>query len=129
MFITPGGMTRHDTPGHLAALAARGVRVALVSPLRGDLPDGLKATWYPLVPATDTALMLGLAHTLAAEGRHDRAFLDRYCSGYETFERYLTGAADGVPKDAGWAAPSAASTPARSGTWPGRWPRPAPWSR
>jgi len=104
VFITPGGMTRHDTPGHLAALAARGVRVALVSPLRGDLPDGLDATWYPLVPATDTALMLGLAHTLAAEGRHDRAFLDRYCSGYETFERYLTGAADGVPKDANWAA-------------------------
>ncbi len=68
------------------------MRVALVSPLRGDLPAGLDADWYPLVPATDTALMLGLAHTLAAEGLHDRAFLDRYCVGYETFERYLTGA-------------------------------------
>jgi biotin/methionine sulfoxide reductase len=104
VFITPGGMTRHATPGHLAALGRRGVRVALVSPLRADVPAGLDTTWYPLVPATDTALMLGLAHTLAAEGRHDRAFLDRYTAGYETFERYLTGAADGVPKDADWAA-------------------------
>jgi anaerobic selenocysteine-containing dehydrogenase len=102
--VTPGGVTRHATPGHLAALAARGVRVALVSPLRGDLPADLDTRWYPLAPATDTALMLGLAHTLAAEGLHDREFLDRYCTGQETFERYLTGAADGVVKDAAWAA-------------------------
>jgi biotin/methionine sulfoxide reductase len=102
--VTPGGITRHETPGHLAALGARGVRIALVSPLRGDLPPGLDADWYPLVPATDTALMLGLAHTLAAEGLHDRGFLARYCSGYETFERYLTGGADGIVRDADWAA-------------------------
>jgi biotin/methionine sulfoxide reductase len=102
--VTNGGVTRHGTPGHLAALARAGVRVALVSPLRGDVPAPLKARWYPLRPATDTALMLGLAHTLLAEGRHDQAFLDRYCSGYETFERYLTGDADGIPKDADWAA-------------------------
>ena len=27
--------------------------------------------------------MLGLAHTLVTEGVHDRAFLNRYCLGYE----------------------------------------------
>ena len=32
----------------------------------------------PIIPGTDTALMLALAHTLVAEGLHDRAFLDRY---------------------------------------------------
>ena len=47
--------------------------------------------------------MLGLAHTLVAEGRHDQGFLDRYCAGYDTFERYLLGETDGVPKDAAWA--------------------------
>jgi biotin/methionine sulfoxide reductase len=104
VYVTPGGIRRHATPGHLAALAARGVRVALISPLRSDLPAGLDARWYPLVPATDTALMLGLAHTLAAEGLADRGFLERYCAGYGTFERYLTGAADGVVRDATWAA-------------------------
>ncbi|GLY85414.1 molybdopterin-dependent oxidoreductase [Actinoallomurus iriomotensis] len=101
--VVPGGVTRHRTAARLAALAAAGVRVALVSPLRDDLPEGLDTTWYPIVPATDVALMLGLAHTLLAEDLHDRAFLDRYCTGFEAFERYLLGRADGVVKDAAWA--------------------------
>jgi biotin/methionine sulfoxide reductase len=105
VFVTPGGVTRHGTPGHLAALAARGTQVVLISPLRGDLPDYLDAQWHPVIPATDVALMLGLAHTLVAEGRHDKEFLDRYCVGYDTFERYLLGEADGVVKDAAWAGP------------------------
>ena len=37
--------------------------------------------------------MLGLAHTICSEGLHDRAFLDRYCTGFETFRAYLTGEA------------------------------------
>jgi biotin/methionine sulfoxide reductase len=105
VFVTPGGMTRHGTPGHLAALAARGTAIVLISPLRGDLPEYLDARWHPVIPGTDVALMFGLAHTLVAEGLHDKGFLDRYCAGYDTFERYLLGEADGVPKDASWAGP------------------------
>lgn len=104
VFVTPGGVTRHGTPGYLAALAARRVEMALVSPLRDDLPAGVDTRWYPIVPATDAALMLGLAHTLAAEGRHDRAFLDRYTVGFDEVENYLLGRADGVVRDAAWAA-------------------------
>ena len=76
----------------------------LVSPLRSDLPDETEATWLPVVPGTDTALMLGLAHTLVAEGLHDRDFLARYCVGYPIFEDYLVGRSDGQPKNAAWAA-------------------------
>jgi biotin/methionine sulfoxide reductase len=104
-YVTPGGMTRHGTPGHLAALAAKGTPVVLISPLRSDLPEHVNAEWLPVTPATDVALMLGLAHTLATEGLHDKGFLDRYCAGYDTFERYLLGEADGMPKDASWAGP------------------------
>lgn len=103
VFVTPGGVTRHHTPDFLGRLGERGVPVALISPLRADLPHGLHAQWYPIRPATDTALMLALAHTLASEGLHDPDFLDRYCVGYDEFERYLFGAADGVVKDAEWA--------------------------
>ncbi|MFE3138354.1 molybdopterin-dependent oxidoreductase [Streptomyces scopuliridis] len=102
--VTPGGVTRHRTPGHLAALAAADTRVALISPLRADLPEGPVTDWYPIVPATDTALMLGLAHTLLTEGLHDRAFLDRYTTGFDTFARYLDGRADGTAKSADWSA-------------------------
>ncbi|MFC9458351.1 molybdopterin-dependent oxidoreductase [Streptomyces sp. NPDC056983] len=101
--VTPGGVTRHTTPGHLDALAAAGTHVALVSPLRADLPPGPDTTWYPVVPATDTALVLGLAHTLLSENLHDRAFLDRCTTGFETFAHYLEGRHDGITKDADWA--------------------------
>jgi len=50
----------------------------------------------PVVPNTDTALMLGLAHTLVVEGLHDRAFLDRFCVGYSAFEDYLLARTDGT---------------------------------
>src|SRR5258707_4688005 len=98
-------MPRQGTPGQPAALDRKRPPIVLISPLRSDLPDALDWEWHPVVPATDVALMLGLAHTLVAEGLHDKGFLDRYCQGYETFERYLLGEADGVPKDASWAGP------------------------
>ncbi|MCT9930332.1 molybdopterin-dependent oxidoreductase [Planotetraspora sp. A-T 1434] len=95
VYVTPGGVTRHVTPGHLKSLRAD---VALISPLRTDFP--LDARWYPIRPGTDVALMLALAHTLVSEGLHDRGFLDRYCVGFAPFERYLLT----EPKDADWAA-------------------------
>ncbi|KPH97565.1 Trimethylamine-N-oxide reductase (cytochrome c) [Actinobacteria bacterium OK074] len=104
VYVTPGGVTLHRTPGHLAQLAAAGVHVALISPLRADLPAGLSTTWYPVVPATDTALMLGLAHTLLTENLHDRDFLARCTSGFDTFAHYLQGRTDHTPKSADWAA-------------------------
>ncbi len=48
--------------------------------------------------------MIALAHTLVAEGLHDRAFLERYTVGFDKFLRYLMGEDDGQPKDAAWAA-------------------------
>ncbi|GJF34531.1 biotin transporter BioY [Kitasatospora sp. NE20-6] len=103
--VTPGGVTRHGTPGHLAELAAAGVEVALVSPLRDDLPDGPATDWHPVAPGTDTALMLALTHTLLTEDLHDRAFLDRCTTGWDTLAAYLDGSTDGTPKSADWAAP------------------------
>ncbi|GII01454.1 molybdopterin-dependent oxidoreductase [Planobispora takensis] len=92
--VTPGGVTRHITTGHLRALTAD---IALVSPIRDEAPAG--ARWYPLRPGTDTALMLALAHTLVSEDLHDRAFLDRCTTGFPEFARSLEG------RDAEWAAP------------------------
>ncbi|WP_079132630.1 molybdopterin-dependent oxidoreductase [Streptomyces nanshensis] len=102
--VNPGGVTRHRTRGRLETLAESGTRVVLVSPLRTDLPARLHADWLPVRPATDTALLLGLAHTLLAEDLYDRAFLERATTGFGTWAGYLDGSADGVPKDAVWAA-------------------------
>jgi biotin/methionine sulfoxide reductase len=99
-----GGSSRHIARARLRAARDRGVEFHLIGPLGDDLPADIEAVWHPIRPGSDVALMLGLAHTLVTEGRHDRAFLDRFCVGYKTFEDYLLGRRDGQPKDAAWAA-------------------------
>jgi biotin/methionine sulfoxide reductase len=98
-----GGSSQHIARDRLARAHARGVEFHLIGPLRDDLP-GVAAVWHPIRPGTDVALMLGLAHTLVRDGLHDQAFLDRFCTGWETFEAYLLGHTDAQPKDAAWAA-------------------------
>ena len=102
--VSFGGPGPHRTRGWMARLGAAGVETVSVSPLRDDTVDELGARWLPIRPNADTALMLGLAHSLMEEGLHDRAFLERYCTGFERFAAYLDGRADGTVKDAGWAA-------------------------
>lgn len=99
-----GGIARHRLEDDLRTIAQRGVRVIHVSPQRDDLPADMNATWWPIKPNTDAALMLGLAYEIVAAGAHDSDFLARYCSGSDIFLAYLTGASDGVPKTAAWAA-------------------------
>jgi biotin/methionine sulfoxide reductase len=99
-----GGTGEHIARARLGAARRRGVEFRLISPLRDDLPPEIEATWHPIRPGTDTALMLGIAHTLVSEGLHDRGFVERFCAGYEIFESYLLGHFDGQPKNAAWAA-------------------------
>jgi biotin/methionine sulfoxide reductase len=101
--VNPGGVTRHTIKNHLCTARERGVEFVLFSPVRDDLPDFLDVTWQPVRPGTDVAVMLGIAHTLLTEKLHDRGFLDRYCVGFDRFERYLLGETDGQPKTAAWA--------------------------
>ncbi len=98
-----GGNSVHIVPQKLNGARARGARFVLISPLKDDFPKDLNAEWLPVIPGTDVALMLGLAHVLVTEGLHDRAFLDRYAVGYQRFEDYLLGRTDGVAKSPEWA--------------------------
>ena len=102
--VASGGITAHVERGAMAAARARGAEFILVGPLRSDMPGEAAAEWWPVRPNTDTALMLGLAHTLATEGLHDQAFLAGWTVGWGVFEAYLLGRDDGRPKDADWAA-------------------------
>jgi biotin/methionine sulfoxide reductase len=103
--VAGGSISEHVERGAMAQARKRGCDFVLVGPLRADLPEEAGAEWLSTIPGTDTALMLALVHTLVAEGLHDQAFLARYTEGWPVFERYLTGADDGQPKNAAWAAP------------------------
>jgi biotin/methionine sulfoxide reductase len=102
--VNSGGIGAHRIRGWLEDCVDSGVDFVNISPLREDADPMLNAEWLPVVPNTDTALMLGLAHTLVAEGLHDEQFLERYCVGFDRFLPYLMGAEDGAAKDADWAA-------------------------
>jgi biotin/methionine sulfoxide reductase len=99
-----GGTSQHIARDRLLAARRRGVEFHLIGPLRDDLPESVDATWHSIRPGTDVPLMLAIAHTLVAEGLHDRDFLARYCAGWQNFEAYLLGRGDGQKKDATWAA-------------------------
>ena len=102
--VASGGVSRHIERESMARARARGCRFITVSPLRDDLPDEAGAEWLAPIPGTDTALMLGIAHTLVVENLHDRAFVADFCTGWPVFEDYLRGRSDGQAKDPAWAA-------------------------
>jgi len=112
--MSVGGASEHRLRGGLATAMANGCRFVNFSAVRSglDLPPPT-CEWIPIRPNTDTAVMLALACEIIRSGRHDRAFLDRYCVGYEQWERYLLGNEDGIVKDAAWAGPIAGVDPAR----------------
>lgn len=101
--VTAGGVGRHTLHDSIRAMSDNGTHFVNISPQRGDF-DAAAATWMPIRPNTDTALMLALAHCLVEEKLFDQKFLERYCVGAEQFIDYLTGKTDGNPKSASWAA-------------------------
>ena len=102
--VNPGGASEHLVKGGLYAMAKAGVEFVNISPTRADLDVGSEFEWLPIRPNTDVACMLGLAHAIYTAGGHDRAFLEKYCVGFDKFQAYLTGQTDGQPKTPEWAA-------------------------
>ena len=102
--LDSGGMGVHRSKGWMQSIRDASIEVIYTSPLRSDISETLDARWLAIRPNTDTAMMLGIAHTIYSENLHDRDFLERYCVGFDVLARYLTGEADGVAKTAQWAA-------------------------
>jgi biotin/methionine sulfoxide reductase len=101
--VNAGGASRHEVAHYLRRAKSRNACFTLISPLRDDLAAELDAEWLPVVPGTDTALMLALSFTLLDRGLADEEFLRTHCTGFDELSRYLSGAVDGVPKSPQWA--------------------------
>ncbi len=100
--VSMGGVTHHETDGWFREFDKRGILRINISPQITDTPPG--AEWLAVIPGTDTAMMLGIAHALEADNRVDRDFIDRCTTGYDRFRSYLLGESDGVVKTPEWAA-------------------------
>ncbi len=102
--IINGGGGQHDMGPWLRAARENGVRLVNISPMKDDMPADVPAEWVPIVPGTDTAMLLAMAHVLITENLTDRDFLDRCAIGYDDLRAYVLGVSDGVPKTPEWAA-------------------------
>lgn len=95
-----GGVSRHRGGRAIEAAVARGLTIVSISPIRDDLPE---ATWIPIRPNTDAALLLAISHNLITEGLYQQDFVEGYTIGFEDFRRYVVGESDGQPKTPAWA--------------------------
>ena len=101
--ISQGGTGNHYQKQHLNDAINSGIKFINISPIREDLISESSFDWHPIKPNTDTALMIGLAHTLFKTNLYDKTFIDKYTKGFEKFVPYLLGVDDGVVKSASWA--------------------------
>lgn len=98
-----------NVPDHVGlagfdALKKKGTRVINIDPINNDSAKFLSAEWIAPHAYTDTAMMLGIAHTLLTEKLYDDDFMKTYTVGFDTFKAYLLGETDSQPKTAQWAA-------------------------
>jgi molybdopterin guanine dinucleotide-containing S/N-oxide reductase-like protein len=82
-----------------------GIKSIYVSP---DLNYGAAVhsdKWIPILPNTDAALYLAIAHVWMTAGSYDKEYVKTHTKGFEKFQDYVLGKEDGVPKTPKWAAP------------------------
>ncbi len=102
--ICQGGTGHHYQREKLVSAGKSKIAFVNVTPLKSDLLEEVGGEWISPRPNTDTALLLGIAHTIHTNGFSDKEFLEKYTEGYDKFLCYLLGDLDGVPKNAQWAA-------------------------
>lgn len=93
----------------------RGARVICIDPRHTLSAASLADEWLPIRPGTDTAMMSAMAHVIITEGLYDAAFVRTHCVGFdqtqmprgaegaESYQDYILGTHDGIPKTPEWA--------------------------
>ncbi len=92
-----------DTEAHIREARSRGIEVIVIDPRRSRTAMTLGTQWIPVLPGTDTALMMAVLYVLLEEGLVDRAFLRKYSTGFDELEQYILGHADGEARTPRWA--------------------------
>lgn len=89
--------------GYLMQAKEAGVRIVSIDPRYTRSSAVLADQWIPILPATDTAMVIAMAYVIIKEGLQDQPYLDTYTVGFEKYRDYILGIEDRVPKTPGWA--------------------------
>lgn len=93
----------------------RKIPIIVVDPRYSDTAATFATGWVGLKPTTDGALAAGMAYVILEKKLEDRAFLDRFCLGFDrehmpeesdvrdNYQDYVLGTYDQIPKTPEWA--------------------------
>lgn len=100
---------------YLSQLKSMGKKVIVIDPRMSQTAVAYADKWIAVRPTTDSALADAVAYVLWEENLQDQAFMDMYCLGFdeehmpegipagESFQSYILGKKDGIPKTPEWA--------------------------
>jgi anaerobic dimethyl sulfoxide reductase subunit A len=92
-----------------------GAKIIVIDPRYTDTAIAFADEWIPILPTTDNAMMDAMVYVMITENLYDKAFVDKYCIGFdsehmpdgvaasESLKSYILGENDGVPKTPEWA--------------------------
>lgn len=83
-----GEDTRNTVMQDFAGIHGRGGRIIVIDP-RFSSAATKADLWLPIRPGTDTALMLAILHVIIGEDRYDRAYVERWTTGFEELAAHV----------------------------------------
>jgi len=92
-----------NTMLYLAKARDAGAKIISIDPRYTPTAATVAQQWVPIIPNTDTAMLLAMAYVMITENLHDQAFLDRYTVGFDQFKKYVLGNNNAIPKTPQWA--------------------------
>ena len=92
-----------NTSWILAQARERGAKIVSIDARYTDTAAAFADQWIPIIPGTDTALMLAMAYVIIQEDLSDHALIERHTVGFDAFRNYVMGEEDGVAKTPRWA--------------------------
>jgi anaerobic dimethyl sulfoxide reductase subunit A len=92
-----------NTTWYLAQAREAGARTISIDPRYNDTTATFADEWIPIIPGTDAAMLVAMAHVIISENLQDQRFLDTYTVGFSQFKDYVLGVEDGIAKTPAWA--------------------------